>query len=163
MFTINNNCRRYKSMTDKEIREEMEDILKQINLLTKRVNALQASIGGDVTDNSDEKSVDRIMDECGAYSKVKGYVYFRRAVCLILEKPQMLMKEAYMIIGEEYEEEPKNVERAIRYFLKKILKDAGAKPNSEIQRIYKKYFSNTKRVGNSRIIAVTAEYLRTNS
>ena len=73
------------------------------------------------------------------------------------------MKEAYMIIGEEYEEEPKNVERAIRYFLKKILKDAGAKPNSEIQRIYKKYFSNTKRVGNSRIIAVTAEYLRTNS
>ena len=87
----------------------------------------------------------------------KGYAYTVDAVCACRRKNSGLTKEIYPAIARKRDTTPANVERDIRYTVKKIWKDCEAS-------VLERYFGEMEvrmrgRISNGRFIKAILDYL----
>ena len=82
-------------------------------------NAEVARVGKQTSrEISFEGIVSEIMKEIGVPAHIKGYGYLRRAIILVIEKPEMIeavTKVLYPTVAKEFQTTSTRVERAIRH------------------------------------------------
>lgn len=108
------------------------------------------------------EEVGRIMGGMGVPPHVRGYKYLRRAILLVVSRPEFLeavTKELYPAIAAHYRSTPQRVERAIRHAIQCAYERGAGEKMMEMVG-----FVATPGVGrpsNAECIASVAEYLRT--
>ncbi len=91
--------------------------------LTRKINEL--SLSKESHDESKNKSflrqrnnlIDEILHEMGINERLKGFVYIKDAISIVIEDPSLKRKyttELYPFIAKSHDTKPKNVERSIR-------------------------------------------------
>lgn len=83
-----------------------------------------------------ERSVSGVLLKVGVPPSAKGFVYLRRAVCLVLtdDKPLTLSRDIYPVIAEYFCVTPQSVERAIRLAIGSAIDRAGYSGMDEVLR-----------------------------
>lgn len=112
-------------------------------------------------DKSYDAKVTGIMHELGIPAHIKGYLYLRDAIIMVVARVDLLSritKELYPAIAEKYVTTPSRVERAIRHAIE-VAWDRG---NMEfIQRMFGHTVSQEKgKPTNSEFIAMVADRMR---
>ncbi len=112
-------------------------------------------------DRSHDAKVTGIMHELGIPAHIKGYLYLRDAIIMVVARVDLLSKvtkELYPTIADKYVTTPSRVERAIRHAIE-VAWDRG---NMEfIQRVFGHTISQEKgKPTNSEFIAMVADRLR---
>ena len=112
-------------------------------------------------DNSLEIEITNIMHRLGVPAHIKGYIFIREAIQMVLKDMELLgavTKELYPSIARLYETTPSRVERAIRH----AIGVASLRGEVEISnKLFGYSFNNGKtKPTNSEFIAVVAENLR---
>ncbi len=142
-------------------------ILKPFNLdtLAQRVRQLTNS-GTEVTivpakPRSLDVEVTSIIHEIGVPAHIKGYLYLREAIMLVVNEVELLgavTKELYPSIAGRYSTTPSRVERAIRH----AIEVAWSRGNMELINTLFGYTVNLERgkPTNSEFIAMVADKLR---
>ena len=108
-----------------------------------------------------ETRISEIIKEIGIPAHIKGYVYIRDAIQMVMENPDLIngvTKELYPGVGEKYNTTASRVERAMRH----AIEVAWSRGNSIM---INKLFSYTVNAGkgkptNSEFIAIIADKLR---
>ncbi|HHY76409.1 MAG TPA: sporulation transcription factor Spo0A [Firmicutes bacterium] len=147
-------------------------ILKPFDLdvLTERLRQLWSNESGTSTrttpavrerDKSQDCKVTAIMRELGIPAHIKGYLYLRDAIIMVVDRVDLLSKitkELYPAIAQKYTTTPSRVERAIRHAIE-VAWDRG---NMEfIQKVFGHTISQEKgKPTNSEFIAMVADRLR---
>lgn len=139
-----------------------------LNILTERLRQLfqkgpitpKAPIARD-KDKVQDTKVTSIMHELGIPAHIKGYLYLRDAIVMVVDRVDLLSKitkELYPSIAEKYLTTPSRVERAIRHAIE-VAWDRG---NMDfIQRVFGHTISQEKgKPTNSEFIAMVADRLR---
>lgn len=108
-----------------------------------------------------ESEVTSIMHELGIPAHIKGYLYLRDAVTMVIDKVDLLSKitkELYPAIAAKYSTTPSRVERAIRHAIE-VAWDRG---NFDfIQKMFGHTISQSRgKPTNSEFIAMVADRLR---
>jgi len=129
-------------------------------LFNKQGQAPRALAVKDRDRNQDSK-VTAIMHELGIPAHIKGYLYLRDAIVMVVNRVDLLSKitkELYPTIAEKYLTTPSRVERAIRHAIE-VAWDRG---NMDfIQRVFGHTISQEKgKPTNSEFIAMVADRLR---
>lgn len=141
-----------------------------LNILTDRLRQLVGSEsapskqpGGVVRerDKSQDTRVTTMMHELGIPAHIKGYLYLRDAIIMVVDRVDLLSKitkELYPAIAQKYLTTPSRVERAIRHAIE-VAWDRG---NMDfIQRVFGHTISQEKgKPTNSEFIAMVADRLR---
>lgn len=82
-----------------------------------------------------EKEIERLLYRAGVLQTYVGYKYFIKAVLLVYESPTRLLnigKEIYIPIAEEYNADPRSVEKDIRIVRDVFMRNNGRKVLKEI-------------------------------
>ncbi len=140
-----------------------------LNILTERLRQLfsmaPAAAPKVPTVRDKEKGQDTkvtsIMHELGIPAHIKGYLYLRDAIIMVVDRVDLLSKitkELYPTIAQKYVTTPSRVERAIRHAIE-VAWDRG---NMDfIQRVFGHTISQEKgKPTNSEFIAMVADRLR---
>ena len=98
-------------------------ILKPFDLavLAKRIRQIasgQAVKPAPSEGRSLDVEVTEVLHEIGIPAHIKGYLYLREAICLVVQRVELLggvTKELYPSIAKRYQTTPSRVERAIRH------------------------------------------------
>lgn len=149
-------------------------ILKPFDLeqLVNRIEQLMTPVGqqGGVTatststtdksQNLDVRITD-IMHEIGVPAHIKGYLYLRKAISMVVEEVELLgaiTKELYPLVARKFNTTPSRVERAIRH----AIEVAWERGNTEAINKLFGHSVNTKsgKPTNSQFIAKIADKLR---
>jgi two-component system response regulator (stage 0 sporulation protein A) len=142
-------------------------ILKPFNLDTLIHRVRQLS-GGHVSQplvqvksRSLDVEVTNVIHEIGVPAHIKGYLYLREAIMLVVNEVELLgavTKELYPTIAEKYSTTPSRVERAIRH----AIEVAWSRGNMELINTLFGYTVNLERgkPTNSEFIAMVADKLR---
>lgn len=75
-----------------------------------------------------EKEIQRILYKAGVLRTYVGYNYFIKAVLLVYENPSRILsigKSVYIPISEEYDTDPRSVEKDIRTIRDVFMKNNG--------------------------------------
>ncbi len=112
-------------------------------------------------DRGQDTKVTSMMHELGIPAHIKGYLYLRDAIIMVVDRVELLSKitkELYPSIAEKYVTTPSRVERAIRHAIE-VAWDRG---NMDfIQRVFGHTISQEKgKPTNSEFIAMVADRLR---
>ncbi|BFL39582.1 response regulator [Agathobaculum sp. NSJ-28] len=103
------------------------------------------------------KQVDQVFKAFDLRTDSKGYAYTVDAVCACRRKNSGLTKEIYPAIARKRDTTPANVERDIRYTVKKIWKDCEA---SVLERYFGEMAVRMRgRISNGRFIKAILDYL----
>jgi two-component system response regulator (stage 0 sporulation protein A) len=140
-----------------------------LSILTERLRQLWSKDGATPRptqtvrerDRSQDSRVTTIMHELGIPAHIKGYLYLRDAIIMVVDRVDLLSKitkELYPSIAQKYTTTPSRVERAIRHAIE-VAWDRG---NMEfIQRVFGHTISQEKgKPTNSEFIAMVADRLR---
>ncbi len=108
-----------------------------------------------------EAEVSRTLHKLGVPAHIRGYLYLREAIMLVIDDIEMLgavTKELYPRVAEKYDATSSRVERAIRHAVKVVWENDN---REELE----KYFASTMAEGdgrptNSQFIAEIAERIR---
>ncbi len=108
-----------------------------------------------------QQEVTEIIHEIGIPAHIKGYMYLREAILMVVEEVEllgMITKALYPRVAERYDTTPSRVERAIRH----AIEVAWARNNIEIIKNFFGYTINIERgkPTNSEFIALVADRLR---
>ena len=140
-----------------------------LSILTERLRQLFAS-GAAATprmptvrdkEKGQDTKVTSMMHELGIPAHIKGYLYLRDAIIMVVDRVDLLSKitkELYPSIAQKYVTTPSRVERAIRHAIE-VAWDRG---NMDfIQRVFGHTISQEKgKPTNSEFIAMVADRLR---
>lgn len=112
-------------------------------------------------ERTQDTKVTSIMHELGIPAHIKGYLYLRDAIIMVVDRVDLLSKitkELYPTIAQKYVTTPSRVERAIRHAIE-VAWDRG---NMDfIQRVFGHTISQEKgKPTNSEFIAMVADRLR---
>lgn len=140
--------------------------LKQIagnNYVTEKspiVNQLKSK-KVEVREKDIESKITKIIQEIGVPAHIKGYIYLREAITMVIDDMDYLgavTKELYPAVAERFHTTPSRVERAIRH----AIEVAWNRGNIEtIDRIFSYTVHNNKgKPTNSEFIALIADKLR---
>ncbi len=129
-------------------------------LFNKQGQPTRASVVQDRDKNQDSR-VTAMMHELGIPAHIKGYLYLRDAIVMVVGRVDLLSKitkELYPSIADKYLTTPSRVERAIRHAIE-VAWDRG---NMDfIQRVFGHTISQEKgKPTNSEFIAMVADRLR---
>ncbi|MGI6663550.1 MAG: sporulation transcription factor Spo0A [Bacillota bacterium] len=140
-----------------------------LSILTERLRQLWSKEGTSTRsapqvrerDKSQDSRVTSIMHELGIPAHIKGYLYLRDAIIMVVDRVDLLSKitkELYPTIAQKYTTTPSRVERAIRHAIE-VAWDRG---NMEfIQKVFGHTISQEKgKPTNSEFIAMVADRLR---
>ncbi|HHX27445.1 MAG: sporulation transcription factor Spo0A [Bacillota bacterium] len=140
-----------------------------LNILAERLRQLWSKEGASPRpapsvrerDKSQDSRVTTMMHELGIPAHIKGYLYLRDAIIMVVDRVDLLSKitkELYPTIAQRYTTTPSRVERAIRHAIE-VAWDRG---NMEfIQRVFGHTISQEKgKPTNSEFIAMVADRLR---
>lgn len=110
-----------------------------------------------------EEEVTDVLHQIGIPAHIKGYLYLRNAIIMVVEEIELLgaiTKILYPRIAESYETTPSRVERAIRH----AIEVAWSRNNAEIIRKFFGYTINIEKgkPTNSEFIAMVADRIRLN-
>lgn len=102
-----------------------------------------------------------VLHEIGVPAHIKGYLYLREAICLVVQRVELLggiTKELYPAIAKKYNTTPSRVERAIRH----AIEVAWSRGNVEAIHLLFGHTVNSERgkPTNSEFIAMVADRLR---
>lgn len=105
--------------------------------------------------------VTNVLHEIGIPAHIKGYLYLREAICLVVQRLELLggiTKELYPAIAKKYNTTPSRVERAIRH----AIEVAWSRGNVEAIHVLFGHTVNSERgkPTNSEFIAMVADKLR---
>ncbi|OWZ84007.1 sporulation transcription factor Spo0A [Natranaerobius trueperi] len=108
-----------------------------------------------------ESEITEIIHELGVPAHIKGYLYLRQAIMMVIEEPDLLSsvtKILYPKIAESFETTPSRVERAIRH----AIEVAWNRNDIETIKNLFGYTINTEKgkPTNSEFIAIVADKLR---
>ncbi len=108
-----------------------------------------------------QQEVTEIIHEIGIPAHIKGYMYLREAILMVVEEVEllgMITKALYPRVAERYDTTPSRVERAIRH----AIEVAWSRNNIEIIKNFFGYTINIERgkPTNSEFIALVADRLR---
>lgn len=108
-----------------------------------------------------EAEITSIIHEIGVPAHIKGYMYLREAISMVVEKVELLSavtKELYPSIAKKYNTTPSRVERAIRH----AIEVAWSRGQVEtINKLFGYTIHNSKgKPTNSEFIAMVADKLR---
>ena len=147
-------------------------ILKPFNLdvLAERIRQLGNGRSNGYTTNTPaprqikkdlQEEVTSIIHEIGIPAHIKGYLYLREAILMVVEEVELLgmvTKVLYPRIAERYDTTSSRVERAIRH----AIEVAWSRNNIDIIKKFFGYTINTERgkPTNSEFIALVADRLR---
>jgi len=141
--------------------EELANRIKQV------ITPISGSTGGYAIKNSKtnarniEKRVTEIMHQIGIPAHIKGYMYLRTAISMVINKVELLgavTKELYPLVAKEYSTTSSRVERAIRHAIE-VTWDRGN--TRAINRIFgHTVISTSGKTTNSQFIAKIADKLR---
>lgn len=140
-----------------------------LNILTERLRQMVSKDGTPAKhsptvrdrDRNQDTRVTTIMHELGIPAHIKGYLYLRDAIIMVVDRVDLLSKitkELYPSIAQKYLTTPSRVERAIRHAIE-VAWDRG---NVDfIQRVFGHTISQEKgKPTNSEFIAMVADRLR---
>jgi len=114
-----------------------------------------------INSNNLETEITNIIHEIGIPAHIKGYLYLREAIMMVIQEIEILgaiTKVLYPRIAEKYNTTPSRVERAIRH----AIEVAWARNNVDTIKKFFGYTINTERgkPTNSEFIALVADKLR---
>jgi len=114
-----------------------------------------------INSNNLETEITNIIHEIGIPAHIKGYLYLREAIIMVIKEIEILgaiTKILYPRIAEKYNTTPSRVERAIRH----AIEVAWSRNNIDTIRKFFGYTINTERgkPTNSEFIALVADKLR---
>ncbi len=114
-----------------------------------------------ISSNNLETEITNIIHEIGIPAHIKGYLYLREAIVMVIQEIEILgaiTKVLYPRIAEKYGTTPSRVERAIRH----AIEVAWSRNNVETIKKFFGYTINTERgkPTNSEFIALVADKLR---
>ncbi len=147
-------------------------ILKPFSLdvLAQRVRQLvsapeSSSVAGPiVTARSLDIEVTRIIHEVGIPAHIKGYLYLREAILMVIDDVELLSlvtKELYPSVARKYKTTPSRVERAIRHAIEVAWNRGNL---TAIHKIFSHTVSKERgKPTNSEFIAMVADKLRMES
>ena len=107
-----------------------------------------------------ENDITNIIHDIGVPAHIKGYMYLREAIKMVIEDVELLSgitKELYPNIAKKYKTTPSRVERAIRHAIEVAW---GRGSNETINYLFNNHSSNENKPSNSEFIAVIADKLR---
>lgn len=108
-----------------------------------------------------ESKITKIIQEIGVPAHIKGYLYLREAITIVIDDMDYLgavTKELYPAVAEKFNTTPSRVERAIRHAIE-VAWNRGSIEN--IDRIFSYTVHNNKgKPTNSEFIALVADKLR---
>ncbi len=142
------------------------DLDKLAERIRQLVEPARGSNGYVIQKNKNDKNViidvkiTEIMHELGVPAHIKGYLYLREAIEMVIKEVELLgavTKKLYPSVANSYHTTPSRVERAIRH----AIEVAWERGNHEV---LQDYFGNTHQDGskptNSQFIAKIADKLR---
>lgn len=111
-----------------------------------------------------EEEVTDVLHQIGIPAHIKGYLYLRNAIIMVVEEIELLgaiTKILYPRIAESYDTTPSRVERAIRH----AIEVAWSRNNADIIRKFFGYTINIEKgkPTNSEFIAMVADRIRLNN
>ncbi len=115
----------------------------------------------DLKERDMESKITKIIQEIGVPAHIKGYLYLREAITIVIDDMDYLgavTKELYPAVAEKFNTTPSRVERAIRHAIE-VAWNRGSIEN--IDRIFSYTVHNNKgKPTNSEFIALVADKLR---
>lgn len=147
---------------------DLEKLLERIHLLTRNNGSPHRHQGYDLLTKRDaaytekdlEVRITEIMHRIGVPAHIKGYLYLREAIQLVVERLDLLggiTKELYPLVAEKYSTTSSRVERAIRHAIEVSWQRGNM---SAIQQIFGHSLSKDAKPTNSQFIAKIADKLR---
>lgn len=110
-------------------------------------------------ENSMERRISTIFLSLGVPANVKGYVYLREAVKLVVSSPERMSsvtKKLYPAIAEAFGSKPGNVERSIRHAIDVCWQRGHVETLNEICGFHA--VSQAEKPSNSELIALIADH-----
>lgn len=145
---------------------DLEKLVERIFLLT-RSNGRSINHGGDITkrervypEKGLEVRITEVMHRIGVPAHIKGYLYLREAIQLVVERLDLLgsiTKELYPLVAKKYNTTSSRVERAIRHAIEVSWQRGNM---SAINQIFGHSISKDSKPTNSQFIAKIADKLR---
>lgn len=127
------------------------------NFITENVKVKEANI----KERDMESKITKIIQEIGVPAHIKGYLYLREAITMVINDMDYLgavTKELYPAVADNFNTTPSRVERAIRHAIE-VAWNRGSIEN--IDRIFSYTVHNNKgKPTNSEFIALVADKLR---
>ena len=127
------------------------------NLIQENINVKKT----DIRERDMESKITKIIQEIGVPAHIKGYLYLREAITMVINDMDYLgavTKELYPAVAEHFNTTPSRVERAIRHAIE-VAWNRGSIEN--IDRIFSYTIHNNKgKPTNSEFIALVADKLR---
>lgn len=127
------------------------------NFITENVKVKES----DIRERDMESKITKIIQEIGVPAHIKGYLYLREAITMVINDMDYLgavTKELYPAVAEHFNTTPSRVERAIRHAIE-VAWSRGSIEN--IDRIFSYTVHNNKgKPTNSEFIALVADKLR---
>ena len=146
----------------KRIREMFPSELPKENINTDSLSVKKNSINSPSNEKPDlETEITSIIHEIGVPAHIKGYMYLREAITLVVNDMELLSavtKELYPTVAEKYNTTASRVERAIRH----AIEVAWARGQVDvINKLFGYTIHNEKgKPTNSEFIAMVADKLR---
>lgn len=146
---------------------DLEKLVERIFLLTRNNGSSSIKSSRDFSSferyNADkglEVKITEVMHRIGVPAHIKGYLYLREAIQLVVERIDLLgsiTKELYPLVAENYNTTSSRVERAIRHAIEVSWQRGNM---SAIQQIFGHSLSKDSKPTNSQFIAKIADKLR---
>lgn len=137
---------------------ETERLAVQINHIMQNRLIPQQSVNEEML--KDER-ITHIMKEIGVPPHIKGYVYLKEAVSLVLENPDILnriTKALYPGIADNFDTTPTRVERSIRHAIELVWNKSEAHHIAKIFGYSEEHLES--KPSNSQFIAMVADSIR---
>lgn len=151
---------------------DLEKLLERIYLLTQDNGSYHRHQGMDLMTKRDhshftekdlEIRITEIMHRIGVPAHIKGYLYLREAIQLVVERLDLLggiTKELYPLVAEKFSTTPSRVERAIRHAIEVSWQRGNM---AAINQIFGHSLDKDTKPTNSQFIAKIADKLRLES
>lgn len=146
---------------------DLEKLVDRIFLLTRKNGTSINHQGYDISNNNrvyPEKGLEiritEIMHRIGVPAHIKGYLYLREAIQLVVERLELLggiTKELYPLVAKKYDTTSSRVERAIRHAIEVSWHRGNM---TAINQIFGHSLSKDSKPTNSQFIAKIADKLR---
>lgn len=142
------------------------DLDKLVERINQMIGSAQNSKNSFIVSNNSDNEVDldvritEIMHKLGVPAHIKGYLYLREAIELVINNIEMLgavTKELYPTVAENFNTTSSRVERAIRHAIE-VAWDRGNE--QELNKYFGNTMSSGKKPTNSQFIAKIADKLR---
>jgi two-component system response regulator (stage 0 sporulation protein A) len=147
--------------------EKLADRIKQImnpaqNAKNQEFMAVQGNNqSGNNKPLNIEERITEIMHQIGVPAHIKGYLYLRRAIAMVVEEVDLLgavTKKLYPLVAEEFDTTASRVERAIRHAIEVAWDNGNMEAINEI--FGHSITSSTGKPTNSQFIAKIADKIR---